>query len=889
MASAPAAEIIHAMTNVEQPGIRSGTRGAWLSVLALYSLSGLTSLAYEVLWSRMLSLQFGVSIFGVVLTVAAFMIGLGLGSLKGVSWAKTLKNPMMIFGALEIAIALYALVLPGLLHHSSGWIESIAPQLSLVQWYVLQGLGATILLAIPAFAMGAGFSLMLNVVENSPISLGKLYGFNTIGGVAGALFPLWSLPILGWTDSVRVIAMLGLIVGAAALGLSRYTRIPDSLPKPGNLHARPPIPALLIYAGIGAGSIMLEIGWVRLYGMVMLRTEYVLGLILAVFLAGIALGSILLPRWNKKWMTVLLPLVVGGSVLLGLWLLPATSAWIERREFQTFLGVVSTQALILAIFTLPATLALGAWLPILAGRYENAKFSGVWLYGANCLGGAAGAVAACLVFIPLLGSVAMVAISGLAITALGLTWIKSRWAWLTFAAMLLLAWPLRNMPPVHDLLPKIEANSRNLYLYEDAISMTHVVRQEDGQRVLLSDLLRMDASTEPGALEIQMDQARLALLLHPAPQTVLFLGLGTGISVSGSIPFPSLIRSAVELSQGSIYAAKYLFAPVNGSIMDQVQIQRDDARHFLSSSPRHYDVIVGDLFHPDIAGMGSLLSTQQFKRARDHLHPDGIFVQWLALNQFDVQSLSAVLRSFQRAFPEGQMFMDGMHLALVGPRDKFSGARAMQANLSRLTPQGQSAATGGEGKWTWLGRYWGPIAETDGPVQDEWEPYIEYRLPRSRYDGNVNLEKVMSWLLKQHPAPDAAMNLLGIALEDRSRFGRAYVATELTVRSWALTLRGDEGQAGKLIWMGYKANPQDRWIANSLAENMLQSLDQAKQHGLSEHEALKRIMEVYPNSISALRASWHLEKSEGRTREAEQYRSRLLAISPLDSEAKALH
>ena len=63
----------------------------WWAVAILYCLSGLTSLAYEVLWARMLSMQFGVSIFGVVLTVAAFMIGLGLGSLAGVKWAKQMQ------------------------------------------------------------------------------------------------------------------------------------------------------------------------------------------------------------------------------------------------------------------------------------------------------------------------------------------------------------------------------------------------------------------------------------------------------------------------------------------------------------------------------------------------------------------------------------------------------------------------------------------------------------------------------------------------------------------------------------------------------------------------------------------------------------------------------
>ena len=631
---------------------------------------------------------------------------------------------------------------------------------------------------------------------------------------------------------------------------------------------------------------MLEIGWVRLYGMIMLRTEYVLGLILAVFLLGIALGSLFLPRMNKYWMSILMPFVVGGGVLLSLWFLPTTSAWIEQSEFKSFFGAMMSQAVILGIFTLPVTLALGAWLPLLASRFDSSESSGVWLYGANCLGGAAGAVFACLVCIPLFGSVAMVALSGIAITGFGLIWAQSRLAWLGFSALLLAAWPLHNMPPVHDLLPKIEADSRNLYLYEDAISVTHVVQQQDGQRVLLSDLQRMDASTDPSAVEIQMDQARLALLLHPAPKSVLFLGLGTGISVAGSGPFPGLIRSAVELSQGAIYASKYWFAQVNGNILDQVQIQRDDARHYLGSTQRHYDVIVGDLFHPDIAGMGSLLSVQQFQRAKNHLNTDGIFVQWLALNQFDIQSINAVLRSFQRVYPNAQIFMDGMHLALVGPKDGFAGANAMLGNLHRMTEQEQNKATGGEGAWTWLGRYWGPITETGGPVQDEWEPYIEYKLPRARYDGSVNLANLMLWIIKRHPDPETAIGILGINADDKSKFGRAYVSTELTVRAWTASIQGDAAKAGSLIWLAYQANPQDHWIANALADSMMQSLEQASRHGLNEREALQRILKVYPNHIGATRALWHLESSENKLQAAENYRTRLLALSPLDSEAR---
>jgi len=848
-------------------------------------MSGFASLAYEVLWARMLSMQFGVSIFGVVLTVAAFMVGLGLGSLAGLRWAKQCNRPLALFAILEIAIAIYALLLPSMLQTVSGWLEGVAVHLTLTQWYLLQGTDAMCLLVVPAFAMGAGFTLVMKVASRALLSLSKLYGLNTIGAAVGALFPLWSLPALGWVDSVRCIALLGLMIGGAALALSRLSGTYEQTLLPRQSH--PPVAVLFIYAGIGAASIMLEIGWVRLYGMIMLRTEYVLGVVLAVFLLGIALGSLIVPRVNKYWATVLMPLIAGGCVLTGLWMLPIASAWIEHGQFRSFFGALWLQALMLGVFTLPVTLALGAWLPLLASRFGNAETSGVWLYGSNCLGGGAGAVAACLILIPLLGSTAMVALSGLAIAALGLLWARSRWAWLVFAIMILVAWPLRSMPPVHKLLPEVEANSQDLSLYEDAISLTHVVQQQDGQRTLLSDLQRMDASTEPSAVEIQMDQARLALLLHPQPRSVLFLGLGTGISIAGSLPFPGLQRSAVEISEGSILAASKWFAPVNGNIVDQVQIQRDDARHFLSTTGRSYDVIVGDLFHPDLAGMGSLLSVQQFQRAKSHLNKKGVFVQWLALNQFDIQSLKVVLRSFKRVFPNAELFMDGMHLALIGPKESLPIAAVMQENLHRLADKDQLLATGGEGMWTWLGRYWGPIPESVGLVQDEWVPYIEYKLPRARYDGSVNLESLMQELLRNHPDADAAMRILGINADDKSSFGRAYVASELTVRSWLSSLQGDADKAGNLIWLAYQANPRDHWIANALADNMMQSLPHAGEHGLSEHEALQRILKIYPDHVGALRAMWRLERSADNQSQAEYFRLRLLEASPLDAEANA--
>jgi len=43
-----------------------------------------------------------------------------------------------------------------------------------------------------------------------------------------------------------------------------------------------------------------------------------------------------------------------------------------------------------------------------------------------------------------------------------------------------------------------------------------------------------------------------------------------------------------------------------------------------------------------------------------------VFVQWITLNQFDAASLQAVLRSFRHVFPDAEIYVDALHVALVG-------------------------------------------------------------------------------------------------------------------------------------------------------------------------------------------------------------------------------
>ncbi len=849
----------------------------------LYGLSGLTSVAYEVLWTRMLSLQFGVSVFAVILTVATFMLGLGAGCLYSAHRVYRVKNPLQIFAALEGGIAIFALLLPKLLHGLSVWIEMEASQLSLVEWYGSIAICAFFLLLLPAFAMGMGFPLILQALGNAKERLGLIYGVNTLGASCGALLPLWLLPALGWSGGIRVIAGIGLLVALLVLMLS-FRRDAQIIVE--NKIARPDFRVLLTYAGIGAASLTLEIGWTRLFGMVMLRTEYVLAIILAVFLLGIGLGSLIVPRKHRQIWIVVLPVVAGFFSLVSLWMLPELSAWVERDEFSSLSNALTTQASALAMLTLPVTLMLGAWLPLLNDRQNG---GGLWLYGANCLGAAAGVVIAGLLLIPIWGSTTAIVVAAAAILVFGLILAQSqlRVAWISVLIFIAVAWPVLKFPPVSSLLPQAQAGSKDIYSYEDAVSMSNVVEQQDGQLVLLTDLQRMDASTDPTAVFVQSNQARLPLLLHPHPQSVLFLGLGTGISVAGSLPFPGLQRTAVELSQGAINSASKWFAPINQGVMSQTSVVRDDARHFLSATKTKYDVIIGDVFHPDLAGYGSLLTVQQFRRAKNRLNDNGLFVQWLALNQFDIDSLAVILRSFQSVYPGAQLFLDGMHLALVGPEQKIPEARALLENLHRMTVSEQNAATAGEGGWTWLGRYFGPIPSMVGPLQDEWSPVIEFKLPQARYAKKIEaVSATLRFLLEHRPDMKAAEMTLGVTDTNKEIFERAYGATELMVRSWLAAMNESTQTSSRLMYLAYQANPKDRWIAYGLADSMFSSLEQARQHGLSEQAALTRILEICPQHVDSLRALWRLERQANDPR-AESTRVRLLALSPFDLEARS--
>ena len=201
--------------------------GTWAVYLAI-ALSGMSALGAEVVWTRLLSLVLGGTVYTFSLILAVFLIGLGIGSSLGALLARWTASARMALGAcqwlLTAAIAWTAVVISKSLPY---W--PIVPGLSTSPWYSFQLDLVRCLWAVlpPACLWGASFPLALAAVASRSQDPGRLvggvYAANTIGAIAGALvFSLLLVPAIRTVGAER--ALIWLAATAALVTLMPLLR-----------------------------------------------------------------------------------------------------------------------------------------------------------------------------------------------------------------------------------------------------------------------------------------------------------------------------------------------------------------------------------------------------------------------------------------------------------------------------------------------------------------------------------------------------------------------------------------------------------------------------------------------------------------------------------------
>lgn len=440
------------------------------AVYAIFFLSGISGLIYQVLWVRIFGNVFGNTVYSAAVVTAVFMGGLGLGGFLagriGDRWfRRDPASPLMLYGYAELLIALLGLVLAFALPRLGSLSVAISSyttgahnwqELSWVSM-ALRYLVGIVLLAPSTLLMGATLTLLIRFVVAHDVKqagwrVGLLYGLNTLGAAVGCLLTdLALVPTIGILATQLVAVGGNLLAAVGALVLLRVTRggtAPTPTPTP---QIQPPaqgpnqatrgkhgvlLPTSLILFLSGFAVMGLEIVWFRYLSSVLGGYRAVFSLLLAVLLIGLWLGSILggaLQRRLGKPVALFIgaqvALIVSTLLLLMTfdtqWLVAYNESvrnayvqasapgqlWIECwRNLRPILQLVGLPSLFMG-FTFPLANAIAQETEASVGSRAGV------LYLANTTGNVLGSLVAGFLLLPWLG--VQTSVSVLAVCSLG--------------------------------------------------------------------------------------------------------------------------------------------------------------------------------------------------------------------------------------------------------------------------------------------------------------------------------------------------------------------------------------------------------------------------------------------------------------------------------------
>src|SRR6185503_4700902 len=139
---------------------------------------------------------------------------------------------------------------------------------------------------------------------------------------------------------------------------------------------------------------------------------------------------------------------------------------------------------------------------------------------------------------------------------------------------------------------------------------------------------KVQASSEPQDMRLQRMLGHMATLLPlQIPKRVLVIGCGAGVT-AGSVSIEPLLEHEViaEIEPlvpkvVSTYFSEHNFDVVNNP---KVDVQIDDARHYLMTHKEKFDAITSDPFDPWVKGAASLYTKEFFQLIRERLNEGGV-------------------------------------------------------------------------------------------------------------------------------------------------------------------------------------------------------------------------------------------------------------------------
>lgn len=761
-------------------------------ILFLAFLTGFAGLVYQVVWQKYVSIFLGSDALATSATLSVFFCCLAIGYLVFGSLIRVSKfNRISIYCYLELAIGVYGALSPSLFKV----LTSIFP---VSQSHFLHNIlfcitfmgPPTILMGgtIPALTDGLSRSFEMSHRIHSWV-----YGSNTVGALIGILVGgFYMIEELGLPITLYVTAGLNLfvfVIGRASA--KQFSAESDLGPKfskeevqPAQTKSKHYLSTLFLISFLsGFYTFSFENLFIRLTGYSLGSSNYSYTLIVAAFIASLALGSYTasLLSNDKSPSTLLTSQVIATAGMILLFLsVPLWPTWTYsiRANFNTSLVSftayhISCFLFFFSILCVPIGI-LGMNLPLV---FDSAKQRSIALgetvgkiYFVNCIGCAAGAAFGGNIFFQFwnMSQVFKATIGILILTIPLCAWLvadkKVRSFGLGISVVLAILiffappWQNENFIPGRSDFPlpgrettspsqflsALIKNSPSKLIFSSSDPLAEVNVQEQGK----NRNLWINASNNASTLHDSSTRSLAALTsisLAPKLSSVFVVGLGAGLSTSilSGVPEVQMIEVA-ELSRSVIRALPF-FEEQNVHLKTnshKVKIHLGDAYQILRSTDKKFDFIVAEPSHIWVPGVEKLYTYEFIKAASSKLTPGGVHAQWFPLSPMSEKTFLKVLKTFQSVYPNVTLWHapNSTTLTIISSNDPIRvQAEKLMDRFQNLAPQLLAARIPSPEALGLL------QAQPEGMIQalthDQEEfyesefPSLSYESGRSRYAG----------------------------------------------------------------------------------------------------------------------------------------------------------
>jgi spermidine synthase len=685
---------------------------------AVLFLSGIGALIFETLWLRLSGLAFGNSVWAAALILSSFMGGLALGSAIAASSRIRRWRPLHLYALLELFVALFGCtivfglpVLGELMRPVWQTLWNYQPTLLGLRFIV-----SFLILLVPTTAMG----LTLPVLIEDPVlrqtnfarAIGFLYGFNTLGAVAGAVLGEGYLIAAFGLRGTSLAAGLAVCIAAAVAlivakreGESGTNVLQRTFPLRLSMTYRLPWRLLFVSFGTGCILLALEVIWFRFLRLYVASSPTAFAIMLAVVLMGIGLGGILAGAIHRRStrLNYLLPvLLLLAAILTLLSYLSFPGELIQARTGVFYLKWWQIALLSIALM-FPVSLLSGILFPSIVANVQarvedRMKSTGIATLF-NTAGAAVGPLAASIVLLPAIGyqwSLIFCA-AGYALLSILVTdragWSIRRPIGLVTIALCATVVLLLAFFPYQRVESHFAHASRPYEMDQHGHVLEHVVKRIEGTSDtwqllrrdlfgepyyyrLLTNAFSMSA-TNPYSQRYMRLFAYLPLAFRQESEDVLLISYGCGVTADAFLHGSHVKRMDVVDISKEVFALADFYSGINYSnpLRDpRTHAVVQDGRFFLQASPRQYDIISGEPPPPKIAGSVNLYTQQFFSLMNSRLKEGGIATFWLPINQLKVEETKAILRAFHDAFSNSSVWagadQDWIMMGIKGPGRK---------------------------------------------------------------------------------------------------------------------------------------------------------------------------------------------------------------------------